>query len=122
MSEAEIINWTCGEHPFKMNIGEAEALDDLTQAGISDFLYRCQMGMERGSLRFSPVRQREVVDCIRLGLIGGGMDAGAARKLSLRAWQEAPFDELVRISHQVVMNCLGGKEHDQPEKTEAAAT
>ena len=122
MSEPEIVNWTCGEHPFQLRIGEAEALDDLTPAGMADFLWRCRVGVERGSLRYSTVRQREVIDCIRLGLIGGGMASDEARKLTLRGWQEAPFEELVTICWTIGTACLAGKEHDQPEKPAAART
>lgn len=56
MAEPKIINWACGEHPFMLRIGEAEALDDLTRDGVADFRYRCRDGIERGSLGFSPVR------------------------------------------------------------------
>ncbi len=116
MAEPKVINWCCGEHPFLMRIGEAEALDDITKDGVADFLYRLLKGKERGSLAYSPVRQREVIDCIRLGLIGGGMAADEARKLALRAWEEGDFGELVLICASVIGLCLSGKEHDQPEK------
>ncbi|ADO43116.1 GTA-gp10 family protein [Ketogulonicigenium vulgare] len=120
MAEAQVINWTCGEHAFRLRIGEAEALDDLTPQGIADFRFRCRQGIERGSLGFSPVRVREVIDCIRLGLIGGGMEGDAARALALRAMEEADFAELVKICYGIVTGFFSGKDHDQPEKPVAA--
>lgn len=120
MAEPKIVNWSLGEHPFQIRIGEAEALDDLTPAGLADFRYRCRDGVERGSLAFAPVRVREVIDCIRLGLIGGGMDPDGARKMAMRAMEEAEFAELVMICFTIVTEFFSGKAHDQPEKGEAA--
>lgn len=116
MAEPKIINWACGEHPFMLRIGEAEALDDLTRDGVADFRYRCREGVERGSLGFSPVRTREVIDGLRLGLIGGGMEPEAARKLALRGMEEGEFAELVMICFEVVSDFHRGKAYDQLEK------
>ena len=72
------LNWGCGEDDFLLRIGELEALDDLTSDGVLDLRYRLSLGQQRGSLAFSPVRIREVMACIRLGLIGAGMERGKA--------------------------------------------
>lgn len=120
MAEPKIVNWSLGEHPFLLRIGEAEAMDDLTPAGLADFRYRCRDGVERGSLAFSPIRVREVIDCLRLGLVGGGMDPDKARRLALRAMEECEFSELVMICFTIVTEFFSGKDHDQPEKPEAA--
>ena len=120
MAEPEVINWCCGEHPFRLRIGEAEALDDLTGQGMLDFRWRIATGLERGSLAYSPVKVREVVECIRLGLIGGSMDSAQARKLALRAFEEGEFSELVTICFTITSSCLAGKDHDTPGKPVAA--
>lgn len=120
MAEPQVIAWCCGEHPFILRIGEAEALDDLTRDGMADFRFRLRQGVERGALAYSPVKQREVIDCIRLGLIGGGMDQMEARKLSARAWEEGDFSELVLLAYSITTHCLSGKPHDQPGKAEPA--
>lgn len=120
MAEPETINWTCGEHRFGLRIGEAEALDDLTPQGISDLRFRLRQGVERGSLGFAPVRIREVIDCLRLALIGGGMASDEARRLALRGMEEAEFSELVTICYTVLTRFLSGKPHDTPEKPAAA--
>lgn len=117
--EPRVINWCCGEHPFRLRIGEAEALDDATKEGIADLLYRLQLGRERGSFAYSPVKTREVIDCIRLGLIGAGMGADEARKLALRGWEEGDFSELVVLCITVLGVAMSGKEHDQPGKPDA---
>ena len=116
MAEPKIINWACGEHPFMLRIGEAEALDDLTRDGVADFRYRCRDGIERGSLGFSPVRTREVIDCLRLGLVGGGMEPEKARQLALRGIEEGEFTELVMICYEVISEFHRGKAYDAPGK------
>ena len=120
MAEPEVINWCCGEHPFRLRIGEVEALDDLTALGMLDFRWRIATGLDRGSLAYSPVKVREVIECIRLGLIGGGMESGQARKLALRAFEEGEFSELVTICFTITSSCLAGKDHDTPGKPVAA--
>lgn len=120
MAEPQVIAWCCGEHPFLLRIGEAEALDDLTKDGIADFRYRLRQGVDRGELAYSPVKQREVIDCIRLGLIGGGLDQEKARKLALQAWDEGEFAHLVLLAYSITTHCLAGKPHDPPGKAEPA--
>ena len=61
-----------------------------------------------------------MVECIRLGLIGGGMDSAQARKLALRAFEEGEFSELVTICFTITSSCLAGKDHDTPGKPVAA--
>src|SRR5690606_4695061 len=90
-----------------------------TRDGVADFRFRCRDGVERGSLGFSPVRTREVIDCLRLGLLGGGMEPEAARKLALRGMEEGEFSELVMICFEVVSEFHRGKAYDQPEKPAA---
>lgn len=120
MTEPRVINWSGGEHAFRLRIGEAEALDDLTPAGIADLRWRCSQGIQRGSLAHAPVKVREIVEAVRLGLIGGGMDAQEARKIAVRGMEEAEFAELVMISFAILTDFHSGKAHDQPEKPEAA--
>lgn len=120
MAEPKVINWGCGEHPFLLRIGECEALDDLTQNGMADFRFRLAQGVERGALSHAPVKNREVIECIRLGLIGGGMEAGEARKLALRGWDECSRDQLNMICYGIITAAMSGKEHDQPGKQAAA--
>ena len=120
MAEPKVINWGCGEHPFLLRIGECEALDDLTPAGMADFRWRLSQGVDRGALAHAPVKTREVIDCIRLGLIGGGMDGAEARKLALRAHDECSRDQLVMICFAICTAAISGKDHDQVGKPRAA--
>ena len=106
------MNWVCGEDEFLLRIGELEALDDLTADGVLDLRYRLSLGQQRGSLAYSPVRVREVMACLRLGLIGAGMDRQKAEMKAKNAMIDGDISELNLLAFTVISNSLKGKEHD----------
>ena len=106
------MNWVCGEDEFLLRIGELEALDDLTSDGVLDLRYRLSLGQQRGSLAYSPVRVREVMACLRLGLIGAGMDRQKAEMKTKNAMIDGDISELNLLAFTVISNSLKGKEHD----------
>lgn len=115
--EAITLNWPCGEGSFLLRIGELEALDDSTSEGALDFRYRLSLGLQRGSLAYAPVKVREVLDCLRLGLIGGGLDAQSARRKVNTAFEEGDMAELNLLAFTILSHSLKGKEHDPVGKT-----
>lgn len=114
------LNWPGGEHDFLLRIGELEALDDLTDAGVLDLRYRLSMGQARGSLAYSPVKIREIIACIRLGLIGGGMKREDAERRVKEAFINGDVSELNLLAFTIISNSLRAKEHD-PLGEETAA-
>lgn len=106
------LNWPCGEDDFLLRIGELEALDDLTADGVMDFRYRLSRGLTRGSLAYSPVKVRELIACIRLGLIGAGMDRAQADEKAKRAFTDGETSEIATLAFTIISNSLKGKEHD----------
>lgn len=110
--EAVTLNWPGGEHPFLLRIGELEALDDLTDAGVMDFRYRLSLGHMRGSLAYAPVKTREVIACIRLGLMGGGMERPKAEVAAKEAFILGDAAELNLLAFTIISNSLRSKEHD----------
>ena len=119
------LNWPGGEHDFLLRIGELEALDDLTAEGVMDFRWRLSRGVERGSLAYSPVKVREVIACLRLGLIGGGMERGDAERRVKDAFINGDASELNLLAFTIISKSLSGKEHDpvgedQPAENPAA--
>jgi hypothetical protein len=64
--------WDGGEHPFQLNVGELRALQAKCDAGPMYVLTR---------LLSVQWYVDDVLETIRLGLIGGGMDEALARKL-----------------------------------------
>ncbi len=71
--------WEGGEHPFKLAIGELRALQSATGVGPLFLL-----GRIAGSQWFVD----DIIDTIRLGLIGGGMDPVEAKKLTDRVFTD----------------------------------
>ena len=106
------LNWPGGEHDFLLRVGELEALDDLTDAGVLDLRYRLSMGQARGSLAYSPVKIREIIACIRLGLIGGGMKREDAERRVKEAFINGDVSELNLLAFTIISNSLRAKEHD----------
>lgn len=115
------LNWVCGEDDFLLRIGELEALDDLTEAGVLDLRYRLSQGVQRGSLAYSPVKVREVIATIRLGLIGAGMDRGKAEVKAKNAFIDGDVAELNILAFTIISNSLKAKEHDPVGEAEAGA-
>jgi len=114
------LNYPSGEDEFLLRIGELEALDDLTKDGVLDFRYRLAMGQERGSLAYSPVLVREVIACIRLGLIGAGMERRDAERKAKQAFEDGDVSELNMLAFTVISHSLASKEHDPLGEAEAA--
>lgn len=115
------LNWVCGEDDFLLRIGELEALDDITEAGVLDLRYRLSQGIQRGSLAYSPVKVREIITCIRLGLIGAGMDRGKAEMKAKNAFVDADVSELNLLAFTIISNALKAKDHDPVGEAEAGA-
>lgn len=113
------LNWPSGEDEFLLRIGELEALDDLTPDGALDLRYRLSRGIERGSLAYSPVRVREVMACLRLGLIGAGTDRTMADRKVKQAFEDADISELNVMAFAILSAAFAGKEHDPVGEAEA---
>lgn len=112
-------NWAGGESEFLLRLGELEALDDLTDSGVLDLRYRLAQGQARGSLAYAPVKVREVIACLRLGLIGGGMDRKDAERKVTLAFDRADISELNLLAYSIISHSLAGKGHDPLGEVEA---
>lgn len=71
--------WEGGEHPFKLNIGELRALQTATGVGPLFLL---------GRMTGAQWMVDDVIDTVRLGLIGGGMKETEAKALTDRVFTE----------------------------------
>lgn len=110
--EALTLNWPGGEDDFLFRLGELEALDDKTTDGLLDYRYRLSLGIQRGSLAYSPVRIAETLACLRLGLIGAGMGSAEARKKVEAAFDNGDIAELNLAAFTALSHSLAGKDHD----------
>lgn len=107
-----VANWPSGEDEFLLRIGELEALDDATDAGVLDLRYRLFQGVQRGSLAYAPVKVREVLACLRLGLIGAGMARADAERKVKQAFADGDISELNLLAFTIISRAFAGKDHD----------
>ena len=121
MAEPLVANWPSGEDEFLLRIGELEALDDATDAGVLDLRYRLFQGVQRGSLAYAPVKVREVLACLRLGLIGAGMARADAERKVKQAFADGDISELNLLAFTIISRAFAGKDHDPVGEGEAGA-
>lgn len=120
MRAAEIV-WPGGEHSFALRIGELEALQQATNSGPGEVLGRLYGCMPPNNPLLGPWRLSDVLDTVRLGLVGGGMDGIEARKLvRLQVERDGPTS-LITTAATVLLKALEMPD-DAPEKPEGVET
>ena len=101
------INWVQGEHVFALNLGELRALQESCDAGPELVLARLTSGAWRVD---------DVVEVLRLGLIGAGMPASQAGPLVAKACAQVPLLQLRTPASAVLSAALAGDAKDMPGK------
>lgn len=114
--DAQRIVWAGGEHDFALRIGELRALQKNCDAGPELVLNRLRLGQWRVD---------DVLEPIRLGLIGGGMERGAAGDLVFKIADQRGFMALKLTAQAVIYTALidptaTADEDDAPEKPTGA--
>lgn len=105
--------WAGGEHAFALHLSELRGLQDATSAGPEELLQRIRTGRWRAD---------DLIETVRFGLIGGGSEPDAARRLVLRAAEHAlaiggdGMLALKPIAMMVLSDALAGAPDDVPGK------
>lgn len=107
---AKEITWAGGEHAFDLKIEHLRALQDRCDAGPEWILNR---------LATKQWHVNDVVDTIRLGLEGGGVEKAEARKIVQRYVEDRPLTLSVLTAQAVLMLALYGDPDDQPGEADA---
>lgn len=110
MRAAEPITWAGGEHDFRLGIGELRAIEQRCDAGCAVVF---------GRLLGSQWKIDDVLSPIRLGLIGGGMDEAAARRMVDRVLETASPWTLAITSASIMQKFIMWENPDQPGETVA---
>lgn len=105
MIEPKVIAWVGGEHRFALYLGQWRALQEATDAGPQQLLRRLQ----DGSWRID-----DLTHSLRLGLIGGGMDGEAARRLVATMMDLHPLIVFRGTALEVLTRGLTGPAGDPP--------
>ena len=106
------VTWAGGEHNFHLPIELLRALQDKCDAGPAWILNR---------LSTKQWRVDDVIQPIRLGLEGGGMDKQDAYALAKRHVEDQPLHGSVDTAMVVLMAALFGAEEDPVGESEAGA-
>ncbi|MFD1199582.1 gene transfer agent family protein [Brucella gallinifaecis] len=109
---AKALTWAGGEHDFELRLEHLRALQDKCDAGPQWILMR---------LTSKQWFIDDVIQPIRLGLEGGGMEKEAARKLVQKFVEDRPLTLSVLTAQAVLMVALFGDEDDQPGEPKAGA-
>ena len=97
------LNWPGGEHAFRLRLGELQALQEKCDAGPEMVLQRIRLGVWQVN---------DLVETLRLGLIGAGMERDAARKLVVDAFERTPLMEFKTPAIEVLAAALIGVPDD----------
>ncbi|MGG7534682.1 gene transfer agent family protein [Rhizobium sp. 12,4] len=105
MRGAEQIVWPGGEHSFRLGIGELRAIEQRSDAGCAVVLMR---------LLSSQFKIDDVIQPIRLGLIGGGMRDTDAQKVLDSALEIASPYALAVPAADILRRFIMWETDDQP--------
>lgn len=111
MTPVDII-WPGGEHPFFLRLEQLRALQDRCDAGPAYILAALSSGTWLVD---------HVIQTIRLGLEGGGMESKEAKRLVALHVEDRPIALSVMTAQAVLMHSLYGPEDDPVGESSAAA-
>ena len=97
------LNWPGGEHAFRLRLGELQALQEKCDAGPEMVLQRIRLGVWQVN---------DLFETLRFGLIGGGMDRDAARKLVVDTFERTPLMEFKTPAIEALAAALIGVPDD----------
>ena len=111
--QALTLNWPGGEHRFALRLGELRALQDSCQSGPEEVFNRLDAGQWRVN---------DILEPVRLGLIGGGMAREEAGPLVTALADQHALFGFKMLALEVLFRALAGPEDDQPEKSAGVTT
>lgn len=110
--EAEHLEWPGGVHPFALRLNELRRLQDSCQAGPEEVFNR---------LRLGTWKVNDIIEPVRLGLIGGGMEDSEAGPMVTTLIEQFPLLAFKLVALETLRGALLGPADDMPEKDEGEA-
>jgi hypothetical protein len=105
--------WAGGEHPFALDIGALRALQDHCDAGPQQILTRITTGAWRVD---------DLMQTIRLGLIGGGMAQTEASRIVDTTFKSHPLLVFRPTAQAILVAALVGDPDDRLGETTGEPT
>lgn len=118
------LDWADGTYSFALKIGQFEELQEKCGAGPWYIQWALQCALISDGVGFQPPKDMSpayVRETIRLGLIGGGMEAIAALNKVRTYASEGKLTENIRVAYGIISVALQGVPEDDPGKGEGEA-
>lgn len=100
---AVTLNWVGGEHEFALKLGQLRKLQESCNAGPEEVLNR---------LRFGTWKVDDVIEPIRLGLIGGGMTNAEAGPKVTTLVEQHPLAQFKMTALAIMSDALFAPKDD----------
>lgn len=100
---AVTLNWVGGEHEFALKLGQLRKLQDTCNAGPEEVLNR---------LRFGTWKVDDIIEPIRLGLIGAGMTNAEAGPKVMTLIEQYPLAQFKMTSLAIMSDALFAPKDD----------
>jgi|SRR5215207_7419180 len=115
------IPWADGDHTFALKIAQLVELQEKCKAGPWELIERLAgYGIEGAPMAGVRANVSDIIEPIRLGLIGGGMLPTHALTLVKRYCSEGELEENRRLAYLIVVTALVGSPEEPLKKEEAA--
>lgn len=105
--------WAGDERKFRLGIAELLALQEKRASGPMEIVTR---------LQFGSWRIEDIVETIRIGLLGAGVDAKVARELVEANVREGRIAANVLVAQAILMNALAGDPEEPVGKKKTSRT
>ena len=117
-----MLDWADGTHKFALKVEHLIELQEKCDAGPWYIQWALQSAVVAGSAGFQPPKDMSpayVTETIRLGLVGGGMDAVEALKKVRSYVGPGQLSANMATAFAVISVALQGAPEDEPEKPAA---
>ena len=105
--EAARLTWVGGEDDFALRLGELRALQTALDSGPEEVFNRMRIGTWRAD---------DLIQVIRWGLVGGGMDSSEAALKVTGLFDLHPAFQFKLLALQIVAHSLMGELDESPGK------
>ncbi len=117
-----VLDWADGTYKFSLKIEHLAELQERCDAGPWYIQWALEAALLARSSGFAPPRDANaayVIETIRLGLMGGGMEAVEALR-KVRAYVgPGQINENIPVAFSIIGVALQGAPDDEPKKSEA---
>lgn len=116
------LDWADGEYPFALKIEQLTELQEKCDAGPWYIQWALEAALMARTLGMAPPKDASpayVVETIRLGLIGGGMDPLVALKKVRSYVGPGQLNDNISTAFAIIGVALQGAPEDRPEKPAA---